>query len=131
MLHPDKAKHVDALVRKSAQRRGITLYRFANVGNHLHLLVKARDKASFQAFLREVSGRIALLVTGARKGNPVGKFWDHLAWSRLVSWGREFATVSRYLIKNLFEAEGLLSKTQKLAGARVFSIRGGSAPPGG
>lgn len=45
-----------------------------------------------------------MLVTGARKGRPVGRFWTGLAYSRVVEWGREFKSVTRYVLLNAFEA---------------------------
>src|SRR3954469_22225206 len=39
-------------LRAMARRFGIVVYDFANVGSHLHLLVRARRRDAFQAFLR-------------------------------------------------------------------------------
>jgi len=61
-----------------------------NVGNHLHLLARARRRADFQSFLRDLGGSLAIAVTGARKGNRIGRFWDKLAWSRVVAIPPEF-----------------------------------------
>jgi hypothetical protein len=88
----------------------VKIYRSVNVGNHLQLLVHARKRSHFQSFLRVVSGRIAMLVTGARKGLVVGRFWDRLAYSRVVGWGREFDILLQYLVKNLFESKGFWNR---------------------
>ncbi|MBC7691406.1 MAG: transposase [Methylotenera sp.] len=106
-LQPHHKRRIEHLLREEARKSGVVIYRLANVGNHLHLLLKARNRLAFQRFLRTASGRIAVLVTGARKGNPVGRFWDQLAYSRIVTWGRELQELQKYLIKNLFEAAGL------------------------
>src|SRR5882724_10595432 len=72
-------------LRACAARNGIKVYDFANVGSHLHLLVRARRRNGFQAFLRSFAGILARQVTGARKGRPIrgGPFWSGLAWSRI------------------------------------------------
>lgn len=77
----------DAL-RACARRTGIRVYDFANVGSHLHLLVRARRREAFQAFLRSFAGIVARRVTGATRGHPLrgGPFWSALAWSRVVEW---------------------------------------------
>ncbi len=107
MLHPKHTRKVDRVVRDAAERQGIQLFQFANVGNHLHLLVRARRVEALRAFMREVSGGIAFLITGTRKTQPLqGKFWDNLPYSRVVSWGKDLKTVTAYLIGNLFEAAG-------------------------
>jgi REP element-mobilizing transposase RayT len=120
-LHPSHSKQVQQMIQETAQRHGIRIYRLANVGNHLHLLLSSKRKQDFQAFLRVIAGAIASWVTGAKKSNPVGRFWDQLAYSRIVSWGREFRTIHAYLIKNLFEAAGLWDR-EKHPDLRVVSL---------
>lgn len=97
---------VHELLQKISERHRVRVYRFANVGNHLHMLVQARARADFQAFLREFAGAIAVMATGAAKGRP-RKFWDGLAWSLVVRWGRQFRHVARYILLNVLEPSGL------------------------
>lgn len=110
LLRPAHRGPIERLLHATAKRRGLRILRFANVGNHLHLVVQIRTRRGFQAFLREITGKIATLVTGAVKGSPSGPFWDHLAWSRVVSWGHELKHVFAYLLKNMLEAEGAKRK---------------------
>ncbi len=88
-----------------AGRFGIRIYDFANVGTHLHLLVRARRRDAFQAFLRSFAGIVARRVTGARRGRPIGRFFSDLAWSRVVSWGRDYIGVRHYVLRNQIESE--------------------------
>lgn len=135
LLHPRHCEHVERYARQIAARNGVRLYRFTNVGNHLHLLVKTPTRKAFQKFLREVAGAIAMIVTGARKGaglrrNETGRgFWDQLAYTRIVRWGRDFRNLELYFIKNLFEAEGLLTRRMKAAGVQVIPLVGWTGPP--
>src|SRR5690606_1064530 len=78
LLNPRHRYCIEDRLHATARKHKLKIYRFQNVGNHLHLLVKAPTRAAFQAFLREFAGRIAMLVTRARKGHPVGRFWDAL-----------------------------------------------------
>src|SRR5262245_2405594 len=64
------------ILGRVCDKRRIRVYRYANVGNHLHMLVQAKTREDFQAFLREFAGAVAVAVTGAAKGRPQ-KFWDH------------------------------------------------------
>ena len=90
-----------------AARFKVHVYRAANVGDHLHLLVKSSDRKALADYLRVLAGRIAVTVSGAQKGvKRIGKFWDHLCWSRLVKWGREFHVVQRYVFANELEFLG-------------------------
>ena len=93
------------------------IYRLENVGNHLHLLVKAPTREAFQSFLRTVSGLGARLISGAKKGTARGKFWDAPAYSRVVAWGRAFKALQAYFDKNKLEAIGF-------GGAQVTLHRG-------
>ena len=88
-----------------AHRFKVKVYRAANVGNHLHLLVKATEKKHLADYLRVLAGRIAVTVTGAQKFvKRIGRFWDYLYWSRLVNWGRDFYNVRKYVTANELEA---------------------------
>lgn len=50
-----------------------------------------------------------MAVTGARKGKALAKrFWDLVAFSRVVSWGREFAKVVSYVGRNEVEGRAVL-----------------------
>jgi hypothetical protein len=99
-------KHEGAVrvaLRRMARRFDIRVYDFANVGSHLHLLLRVRRRASFQAFLRSLTGIVARRVTGARRGHPCGPFFSALAWSRVVSWGRDYLGVRHYVFRNAVE----------------------------
>ena len=131
MLNPKHQRNVDRFARTIAERHGIRVYRYANVGNHLHLLVKTPTRRAFQCYLRDLAGTITAVVTGAKKTNPLeGRFWDFLAYTKIVTWGREFRNLELYFIKNLFEAVGLLPRRAKALGLRVISLKAWSGPPG-
>lgn len=110
MLRPQHEGRIQREIEKLSKRYGVKVYRSVNVGNHLHLLIQARKRKDFQSFLRVLTGAIAFLITGTRKGLPVGRFWDKLAYSRIVSWGREFETLAKYFVKNLFESKGFWNR---------------------
>src|SRR5262249_24609229 len=108
-LHSSRANGEGALLRHRreereaprgcARRNDVKVYDFANVGSHLHLLVRARRRDGFRAFLRSFAGIVARKVTGARRGRPLrgGPFWNALAWSRIVAWGRDYWGVRSYI----------------------------------
>lgn len=129
MLHPRHAKHVRAITETLARKHGIRLDQFANVGNHLHLLVRARQRRPFQRFLRELAGALAMMITGARKGVEQ-KFWDARAFTRIVEWGRDLRNLEIYFIKNMFEAAGLFGRKAKAQGLRVVPLFGRLSVPG-
>jgi REP element-mobilizing transposase RayT len=108
MLRLEKSRAIKTLVYRLAKENRVRIYEFANSGNHLHFLLRAKDHAGFKRFLRTATALISRLVTGAKKGNPTGKFWDALAWSTIVNWGRRFFEARYYVVRNELEAEGLI-----------------------
>ena len=102
LLHRKNRARVQAMIYVYASRFKVKVYRASNVGDHLHLLVKAKEKKNLADFLRVLAGRIAVVVTGAKKYvKRIGKFWDYLYWSRLIQWGAEFYSVRKYVVEDL------------------------------
>lgn len=98
---------VEAAVHQTARRFRVRLFGFQNVGNHLHLDVQASRREDLQNFLRVLPQAVAFLVTGARKGNPIGRFWDGLVCTRIVEWGKDLRNLKNYFEKNRFETLGM------------------------
>jgi hypothetical protein len=99
LLHRKNRNRIQAMIYRYAERFQVRVYRATNTGKGLQLLVKASDRKALADFLRVLAGRVAISVSGAKKGtNRIGKFWDHLVWSRLVNWGRDFFGVREQLV---------------------------------
>ena len=73
---PDKAKYF-----------GITLFHFAIIDNHLHLLIQAKERDALSGFLRVLSGVIARKVLGIEKGRKAaGRMWpEECEWPALFA----------------------------------------------
>ena len=114
-LNPARARKIERLVHALAKQKGVRVYRFANSGNHLHLLVQIRSRESFQAYIRALTGIIARLTLAVERGRALGKkFWDARPYTRIVEWGKEFKTVSRYIVQNTLEALGFIPYQPRL-----------------
>jgi len=101
-------REIEGVLRGEAARVGATLMQASNAGNHLHLLVRFPSPKAQARFLRAVSGLIARLVMGARKGRQVlaagEKFWAGRPFSRIVGWAtRTLANIRRYVTLNAQE----------------------------
>jgi REP element-mobilizing transposase RayT len=107
-LRPGRARLVERLVRKQGREKGVRIYRFANSGNHLHLLVLPRSRKGYHGFVRAISGLIARLALGAERGQPKraqgSSFWDARPYTRIVEWGRAFHLACSYVRLNELEA---------------------------
>jgi hypothetical protein len=86
---------IRAELRVRARDYGVKVYEFVNGGSHVHILAHAKSRTAFQGFLRVFAGMVPRRITGARKGKQVGKFWDGLAYTRVVPFGDEFLSLRR------------------------------------
>src|SRR6202142_2061365 len=64
MRNPKAFTPVTEAVYKTAKKYGIKVYEYANVGNHLHLLIKLPHIRRWAPFIRELTGKIALKMGG-------------------------------------------------------------------
>jgi hypothetical protein len=105
MLNPRVRQWIWLLVYHKADQFKVKLEGFANVGNHLHLKVKFRRREHFQKYLKSISALIARKVTDARKGKKFGKFWDCLAFTKVIKvWAQELR-LNRYIVANAIEGQ--------------------------
>ncbi len=125
LTNTDNRAHIREALHHGKRRFGIKVYSQGTQGNHLHLLVKAPSRREFQNFLRYLAGRLAMKITGACKGKGLGRpekspqaeagvrgFWDALAFTRLVAWGRDFLSVKDYVELNEQEGQLVWSKAE-------------------
>jgi REP element-mobilizing transposase RayT len=119
---------IEKIIKKAKIRFHIKVYETAIVSNHIHLVIKGHTRRDLQNFFRVVAGHIAqqLLIQfpllanetkkrgGASKGavktrEKENKFWQTRLYSRIVSWGRDYLNVKKYVIQNTLEALRLVS----------------------
>lgn len=104
-----KDREIQSLIRGQGRQLGVKVYRIANGGNHLHLVVLPHSRVAFNRFIRAISGLIARRILGAQRGSPKDqKFWEKRPFTRIVEWGRDYKVVSQYLVQNTLEALGFI-----------------------
>jgi REP element-mobilizing transposase RayT len=109
-----KRRQIEELIRKVGRSKGVKVYRLANAGNHLHMIVLPRSRPAYQAFIRTLSGLIARITLGVERGKAQGKkFWDALPFTRILEWGRDYRTTCDYLLQNTLEALGFIPFTPR------------------
>ena len=110
-LHAKNKIVVEKIIKKQAAKFGVKIAKAANVGNHIHLLLRFSHRKSFQSFLISVSGMIARFVTKARKGIKFGRFWDTLAFTRVITSSFVYLTIYEYVVAN--QIEGRCGRTAR------------------
>lgn len=93
------------LLDQKAKKFFVQIQDFVNMGNHLHLKVKFKDSKRFQQFLKSFTALLAREITGAKKGNPFGKFWDGLVFTRVLMTRFEELGLSGYFTGNRIQKE--------------------------
>lgn len=105
-------KSVNDLVYSVAKKHGVRVYEYANVGNHLHILIKLSHIYRWAAFIRELTGQIAQVVR-EMLGITELKFWKFRPHTRIVrSWKRAYRIAKEYIELNLLEAMGHVNRKQ-------------------
>ena len=125
-LHRRNKKPIENLIQKTAKAYLVRVYRVALVGNHIHLLVLARNRTQYKSFIRVLSSQIASQVMrnlsfksfkqslrgdGGKQALKQGKeqqFWQYRPFSRVLFWGRDFKNCCKYLVQNTLEALGFI-----------------------
>lgn len=103
MLRAKNNAFVSKLVVKKARQFRIELKDLVNMGNHIHFQIRVSRREDFQNFLRSICALIARFVTGAKKGKAFEKFWQALAFTRIVETGIELMGLEGYLLANKIE----------------------------
>jgi REP element-mobilizing transposase RayT len=75
---------VHSLLKERAQKFFVEIIDYVNMGNHLHIKARFKDRKRFQNFLRTFSGLLARKLTKAHRGTKFGRFWDGLAYTRVL-----------------------------------------------
>jgi REP element-mobilizing transposase RayT len=97
---------VAALIESKAKVYGVVIHGCEIMRDHIHLFVSFKSRELIQSFMKVTAGLIARSITKATKGKPFGKrFWDGLAFTRIITGRRDFATMRNYLAKNEVERE--------------------------
>lgn len=105
LLKRGRRARIETLVNILAKRHGVRVHRFANVGNHLHLLLECRQKTGFVSFLRTLSGSIARFIKIEERSEPKSlALWLQRPWTRILSArGRGFLKAWQYVDLNDLE----------------------------
>jgi REP element-mobilizing transposase RayT len=103
MLNQKHVRNIESIITGKAKKFRADLKEFVNMGNHIHFQVRVKSRESFQNFLRAITCLIARVVTGAKRGVKFGKFWDGLAFSRIISTLDELVRLEGYLQANTIE----------------------------
>lgn len=116
---------VSALLKERARKFFVEILDVVNMGNHLHIKVRFRNVESFQNFLRTFTALLARRLTGARRGVKFGgKFWDGLAYTRVLRTKLEELGLNGYFDANRTQRDkGYSARVEYLKSFNRFIYR--------
>jgi REP element-mobilizing transposase RayT len=104
---------VNSQVYHIAKKHGVRVYRYSNVGNHLHLLIKIPHVRRWAAFIRELTGQIAQLMLKNIHLPKDLSFWRYRPHTRIVrGWKKAYTIAKDYIELNELEATGSIDRKQ-------------------
>jgi putative transposase len=108
-LNARNKKVVESQLAKLATKYGVKIYQVAINSNHIHLLVKITKRQAYAAFIRNLTGTIALKITSASKLKMLKKkFWEYRPFTRIVESFKGFTIARDYILLNQLEAFGMI-----------------------
>lgn len=111
------------LIERLRIRFQITVEKQSINSNHLHLLLRAKDKKALSGFLRALSGLIVRQITKTERGQKLSqKFWNQRPFSRIVTFGRDFAGVVKYIVMNVNESIGDRSLGRYFGARKILQV---------
>lgn len=114
MRTPRAYRGISEILKRAERRHGVKIYSQANVGSHLHLVVKLRHISAWAGFIRDIAGSIGLLLKGLKQLTQAGEcYWAHRPFTRVIrGWGRAYVTIREYVHLNQLEANGFISRSE-------------------
>jgi REP element-mobilizing transposase RayT len=113
-----------ALLKDRSKRYFIEIIQWVNMGNHLHLKVRFKNRQNFQNFLRTFAAILARKITGAHRSKSFGRFWDGLAFTRIITTKFEELGLKAYFEANHRQRElGYAARTEYLKSFNQFLYR--------
>jgi REP element-mobilizing transposase RayT len=106
----DNPALIRRLIKKYSERFHVRILSAANVGNHLHLHIKIKQRQSYAGFIRALTGAIAMAISGRHRWSEAKeklKFWDYRPFTRVVEHYRAYLQLKDYIKINMFEGLGV------------------------
>ncbi len=106
-------RSLEQLLRTTAEKFQIRIYKTALNWSHIHCVMKIKDRKDYNAFIRLLTSALALKIR--KHKNFTGVVFTLRPFTRILNWGRDFKNVLSYVVLNQLESFGLLIRPKKKA----------------
>lgn len=106
LLNRYASQITQSTLAECAKKAGVRIYRYQNVGNHIHLVIRLHHRQSWSRFIRSFTSLLKLRLEQLWR-ESISRLFDLRPFTRVCSWGREFKTLSDYALKNYMDRWGI------------------------
>lgn len=106
------------LITEVAVKYEIKIYQLVLNHTHCHAVLKLPNRKSYVRFIRELTSKLVNLFSQQINYN-LKKIFALRPWTRIIRWGKDFATIKKYMIKNERESGVRQLGSQKFHGTRT------------
>ncbi len=97
---------IQKIISKTAKEFGVKIYNTSINFNHIHNAFLFSSREQYNTFVRVVIARIVAFLE-TKTGKSLKGLFNLRPYTRIVSWGRDFSRLLKYIVANTFEAEGV------------------------
>ena len=109
---PKTFARVKGLLEKKTRKYGVKIYQQANVGNHIHLVVRMTNRKLWNGFIRDFTSSLSHDLRTLGVIAKEQKLWKHRPFTRIVKgWKKAFKSVIEYVFLNQLEVEGRIERS--------------------
>jgi len=91
---------IEKEIFRMSHRFGLKVYRIAVQADHIHLSVRIPSRVLYCRWIRGLTSRLVQRIPGLK--------FALRPYSRIVSWGREFKAIGKYIFANFQEGDFIL-----------------------
>ena len=113
--------NLEKLIYRVAGQFQIRVYDLALNWNHIHAIIKIKDRKDYVRFIRALTSLIAVKIKSIIK--DLKAVFTLRPFTRILEWGRDFKSTQDYVYQNQLEAFGLIRrmKTYTLLSKNYFT----------
>lgn len=98
-----KDRQLNTLIKKSAERYNIRIYKFSVNWSHFHFVIKVLSRKDYVNFVRYLGAQVVAYFSKMLKRNIKGLFRLR-PFTRIVNWGKDFRKMCKYITTNIAES---------------------------
>ena len=97
---------ISRCIRDQAKKHNVTLEAYSINWNHIHSAIAFKSKKDYTRFIRSLTAKI-IAILSKLFGRSLSGLFNLRPYTKIISWGRQYQSLLRYIQINAFESEGV------------------------